>query len=375
MYFTGNLEVAYRANVWSRTASRILLPIAEFETRSKADIYENLARLPWEDHVPAAGTIAVDFAMSQARPAGRKDASPVVRNTMYGAQIVKDIICDRLRRTKGDRPTVTKYRPDVLVSLSIDHEQRSTLAIDLSGDPLFKRGYRVADSAGHAPLKENLAAGMLLLCGWKEMAASGGFLVDPMCGSGTTAIEAALIQADLPPNLTREYFGFLGWFGHDPAAWNRVRQGSTQQSVASDGDGRIIASDWDAKCVQAAAANTSRAGVGRRIALSHRILADLQRPGGSTSSGLIFVNPPYGERMGADQLDAMHRLYSQVGDVMKRSFSGWKGAVLTGNADLAKSIGLRSSRRLSLYNGPIECRLIEFDLLATAAEPASRPSP
>ena len=342
--FSGSLELAYRACLWSRTASRVLLPLAEFAVAEVEALYAGIHALPWEDHLAPNGTLAVEFTGTGSG----------IDHSHYGAQRVKDAIVDRFRERCGRRPGVDRNRPNLRIHVLL-RDGQATVSLDLSGDGLHRRGYREATVI--APLKETLAAALLLKSGWPEIAASGRPLLDPLCGSGTLAIEAAWIASDQAPGLLREYWGFSGWLGHVPALWQRLLAEAQERSKA----GRvriplILSSDHDPKAVRAAQTNVRRAGVADRIRIERRELSALQPP--PEPPGLLIANPPYGERLGADQ--DLAGLYTELGDVLRTRFVGWRAALFTGNPELGKRMGLRAEKVHSFHNGPLECRLLRF---------------
>ena len=349
--FRGPLEQAYRACLWSRTASRVLLTLGHLDGGSPDALYQSLLALPWEEHLSPDGTLAVDV----------DGASEVFRHTRFAAQRVKDGVVDRLRSVHGRRPSVRFEHPDLRLRLHLDGAA-ATLSLDLSGEPLHRRGYRL--DGVEAPLRENLAAGILLRAGWPAIAAAGGALLDPMCGSGTLPIEAALIAGDRAPGLRREHWGFTGWLGHRPAMWRRLLDEAEQRAAA--GSHRlppILGFDQDRRAVQAARANAERAGVDERLRFETRTLEELSAPR-DTTPGLVLVNPPYGHRLGEPA--ALPSLYRLLGERLRTTFADWQAAVFTADATLAAALSLRPRRTHVLWNGPIECRLLRF---APAAPP------
>ncbi|MGH7786856.1 MAG: THUMP domain-containing class I SAM-dependent RNA methyltransferase [Candidatus Binatia bacterium] len=349
--FEGGLEVAYRACLWSRTANRVLLPLAGFAAASPEALYAGVRSIAWGDHLGRGRTVAVDASVGRSQ----------ITHSHYAALKTKDAIVDQLREQRGTRPNVETARPDVRVNVYL-HDDQASVAIDLSGESQHRRGYR--DAPGLAPLKENLAAAILLLAEWPRLAAQGAPLLDPMCGSGTIALEAALIAADVAPGLAREYFGCIGWRGHDPVLWARLRREAEERARAARRLPPIHGYDADARAVRAAQAHAVQAGFGGRVHFERRTLAECTPiPGrGGAIAGVLVTNPPYGERLGTtEQLGA---LYAELGDVLRRRFPGWTGWVLSGNPALAKRIGLRPAHRHILYNGAIECRLLELPISA-----------
>ena len=357
----GKLEVGYRACLWSRVASRVLLPLATFSAHDPESLYDGVRSIDWRHHVGPGKTIAVDCSTVRS----------LITHSHYGALKTKDAIVDQLRERSGRRPSVDVARPSVRVNVRL-HENRATVSIDLSGESLHRRSYRQRGVA--APLKETLAATVLLLADWPRLAPTGAPLVDPMCGSGTLLIEAALIAADIAPGWARTYFGFLGWGGHDPALWTRLRREAEARGVRDPkGAPQLRGYDVDAGAVRTALGNVERAGVGGAVHVERRALADCEPVVGGTSqrAGLRDTNPPYGERLG--DRTALAPLYATLGDILRRRFMGWTGCVLTGNLDLGRRIGLRTARRHILYNGPIESRLLVFPISADPVREANRP--
>lgn len=344
--FRGPLDVGYRACLWSRIASRILLELAEFEAPNEEGFYRAVADCDWAAHIDPARTIACEFTGSH----------PTITHTHYGALRLKDGICDRLRADTGARPDVELVRPAVR---AYAHAQgsRVTLSLDFAGEGLHRRGYRL--EAGEAPLRENLAAGVLLRARWDEAAARGEEFLDPLCGSGTFVIEAAMIAADRAPGLLREYFGFLGWRRHDAALWQRLldeAHGRARSAV----DSLIRGSDMDQRALTTSLANAQRAGVAELVRFEHRPVQSVQPLG--AMPGLICTNPPYGERLGdASQAATLH---AELGRALREHFAGWDAAILTTNAAAARELRLRSYRVHDVWNGAIACRLLRIDLSA-----------
>ena len=344
--FQGPLELAYRACLWSRTASRVLLLLAEFPATDADDLYTGVHDLPWEDHLAPDGTLSVEFS----------GGGPGIAHTHYGAQRVKDAIVDRFRAWCGRRPSVDARQPDLRIHTRW-HDGQITLSLDLSGDSLHRRGYREATVT--APLKETLAAALLLKAGWPAIATAGGPLLDPLCGSGTLVIEAAWIAGDRAPGLLRERWGFSGWLGHIPALWNRLlAEAHERRETGQTRIPRIGASDRDPKAVRVALINAGRAGVADRIRIERHDWATVKPPAGPP--GLLIANPPYGERLG--DRDELSDLYAQLGDRLKSHFVGWRAALFTGNPEQGKRMGLRAVKTNVFYNGPLECRLLQFQI-------------
>jgi 23S rRNA (guanine2445-N2)-methyltransferase / 23S rRNA (guanine2069-N7)-methyltransferase len=247
----------------------------------------------------------------------------------------------------------------------------ATLSLDLSGESLHRRGYR--EDGGLAPLKENLAAAILLRAGWPEVAVAGGTLLDPMCGSGTLLLEGALMAADIAPGLLRGYFGFLGWRRHQPALWEGLIAEAEERRLAGlDGLPPIFGSDSDPRALRAARANAARAGLSERVSIIRREVAELLPPEGAPV-GLVVTNPPYGERLGEEA--ALVSLYETLGRRLKEHFGGWRAAVFTGNPGLASHLALRAHRRHAFDNGALRCRLLHFTLAARPQQSGEAPPP
>ncbi|MGI9211942.1 MAG: bifunctional 23S rRNA (guanine(2069)-N(7))-methyltransferase RlmK/23S rRNA (guanine(2445)-N(2))-methyltransferase RlmL [Methylococcaceae bacterium] len=345
VYFEGTLREAYAACLWSRLANRIVLPLTRFPASDPDQLYAGIRRMEWTAHLDTRSTFAVDFVSSRS----------AINHTLYGAQKVKDAIADYFRAAVGSRPSVDTARPDVRINVYLDRDE-ATVSIDLSGDSLHRRGYRL--EGGKAPLKENLAAALLLRAGWPQVVDDGGTLIDPMCGSGTLLIEAAWMAGDHAPGLLRTGFGFEYWKQHEPALWEALRQEAYDRAEA--GYSRIPAIqgyDLDAHVLRMAKDNIRRAGMAERIRVECRPARDA-RPSGTT--GLVVVNPPYGERLGEET--ELVPVYAELGSTLKQHFVGWKASVFTGNPELAFKLGIRAGRYYSLYNGPIECRLFNFEI-------------
>ncbi len=342
--FTGGIDVAYAACLWSRTASRVLMRVARVPASDADELYEGVRALPWQDHVSADGTLAVDFS---------SDPNPAFRNTMFGALKVKDAIVDRLRDLSGRRPSVDTTCPDVRVNVRV-RKQVATVSIDLSGEALHRRGYREPGVQGAAPLKESLAAGVLLLAGWSEIAARGGALVDPLCGSGTLLIEGAWIAGDVAPGLLRAHWGFSGWLGHDAGVWSDLLSDADARAEAGVSSLPPIAgSDVDAGAVSLALANVGRAGLRGRVSVARAAVRDAA-PSAGAPAGLVAANPPYGERLGGS---GTLRTYRDLGETLSRAFGGWEYAVLSPDDEHAAALGLVPASTFSLHNGAIPVRL------------------
>ena len=330
--FAGELETAYRACLWSRVASRILLTLGTFDAPDDAALYDGVRTIRWTEHVGPDDTIAVD-------------ASKALK--------VKDAVVDQIRDEVGRRPSVDTVAPDLRINVHIAGG-KATVSIDLSGDSLHRRGWRAIGV--EAPLKENLAAAILALAEWPRHAEAAAPLVDPMCGSGTLPIEAALIAADVAPGIGRASASnaFTGWRGHVVAVWKRLldEARTRKRPITSP----LFGFDQDPRAVQIASENARRAGVADAIDFRVVTFGDAEPP--TPAAGVVVMNPPYGERLG--ETLALAPLYEQIGSVLRHRFTGWDAFVLSSNPDLQKRIGLRAARRHVLFNGAIECRLLEF---------------
>ncbi len=351
VYFSGDISMAYRACLWSRLANKILLPLASFEAGTQEELYDGVREIRWEEHLSPSGSLLVDFI-------GTSDA---IRNTQFGALKVKDAIVDCLRDFSGERPSVAKRDPDLLVNVRLS-KNKAIVSIDLSGESLHRRGYRVKQ--GSAPMKENLAAGILIRAGWPEIAAQGGALLDPMCGSGTILIEAALIAADIAPGLLRGSFGFERWLNHRSDIWLELRDEAFARKKAGLGKENlpeIRGYDADVKVIRAAEENIVSAELDHWLRVSRKELKDFVRPTHKAMEfGLVLSNPPYGERLG--EIESLKLLYAHLGERLRNEFQGWRAGVFTGNPDLGKQMGLRADKKYKFFNGTIPSELLMFSI-------------
>jgi len=347
--FQGDIEIAYRVCLWSRTANRILLPLKSFQVHSKEDLYNAIKKINWFEHFKPDDTFAVAFSAKN---------SDVINNTHFGALVVKDAIVDQMRAKFEKRPNIELNRPTIKVNVYLNNEN-AELSLDLSGESLHRRGYREANVA--APIKENLAAAMLLRSGWPEIAKQGGSLIDPMCGSGTLLLEAALIAADYAPGLLRDYYGFLGWKKHDKACWQKLLTEAEERKAMGLKNMPIIAGfDKSRRTAAVAIQHVENAGFHNKIHVEKRELAD-ENPATSWQAGLLICNPPYGERLGDDE--EISQLYLQFGEVLKSRFQGWKAAMIISNPEMGFRLGIRSQKPITLFNGPLECKLLRLNIV------------
>ncbi|MED5510510.1 MAG: bifunctional 23S rRNA (guanine(2069)-N(7))-methyltransferase RlmK/23S rRNA (guanine(2445)-N(2))-methyltransferase RlmL [Pseudomonadota bacterium] len=364
--FTGSLEDAYTVCLWSRVAIRVLMPIATIRAESPEQLYEGVTALSWEDHLEAEeGTLAVDFNSFRSK----------IKHNQYGAQKVKDAIVDRFRALTGIRPSVDLHQPDIRINVYLRHNQ-ATISIDLSGESLHRRSYRARNT--EAPLKEHLAAAILLSAEWPRLARQGWALIDPMCGSGTFLIEAAMMAADIAPGILRDYFGFIYWKQHDKDAWKKLKADAERRRHA--GLARIpviMGGDADPKAVEAARANIAEAGLSDWIQVAQRRLLDWPAEAQALPPmGLLVCNPPYGERMG--DADSLPRLYESLGDIMRESLPGWRSAIITDKPQLGKFTGLTLFESVPFDNGPIECEVLFYrasKAVTQTRQPEATPEP
>lgn len=346
--FQGNLEMAYRACLWSRTANRILLPLSAFQVTSKEDLYEAVKKINWFEHFKPDDTFAVSFNAKN---------SVAINNSHFGSLVVKDAIVDQMRTKFHKRPNIALNRPTIKINVYLNAEE-AQLSLDLSGESLHRRGYREANV--QAPIKENLAAAMLLRSGWPEISKNGGSLIDPMCGSGTLLLEGAMIAADYAPGLLREYFGFLGWKQHDVECWEKIRNEAEQRKTAGLEKMPVIAGfDQSRRTVATAIKHVENAGFQNKIHVEKRDINDAE-PADSWQQGLLICNPPYGERLGDEEQVA--QLYLQFGETLKAKFEGWKASMIISNPEMGFRLGIRSQKPITLYNGAIECKLLRLNI-------------
>ncbi len=350
--FQGDLETAYRACLWSRTANRILLVLNTFTVKSQDDLYRGVQEINWFDHVNPEDSFAVSFSAKN---------SEAINNTHFGALKVKDAVVDQMRAAFGIRPSINTEQPSIRINVYLQGET-AQLSLDLSGESLHRRGYR--DVNIKAPMKENLAAAMLLRCGWADIAKRGGTLVDPMCGSGTLLLEGAMIAADYAPGLLRNYFGFIGWKQHDAACWQKLRSEATLRKNRGLANLPVIVGfDQDRHTVHTAQAHVINAGLQNKIHIERRDIEDAA-PAESWQAGLVICNPPYGERLGDEAETA--ELYKKFGNTLKHKFIGWQAALIISNPELGFRLGIRSQKPITLFNGALECKLLRLNIEESA---------
>ena len=349
----GGWEDACRAALWSRLASRVLWPVAQLDASGAEALYEGVAALPWEEYVDASVTMAVEC-----------NGSGAIGHTHFAALKVKDAVVDRLRVRRGQRPQIDTEQPDLLLNLHLRGEE-ATLYVDVGGGALHRRGYRRA--AGPAPLRETLAAAVLWRAGWPQMDA-GTPLLDPMCGSGTLVLEAALMAADIAPGLGRRRCGLLVWEPFPSEIWqNLLDEAADRRGAGLQRLGTLMGWDADGAVIETARRNARAAGLEEQLHFETRPLGDAP-PALPSGPGLAVVNPPYGLRL--DEKAGLDGVYARLGEDMRRLVPGWRLAVFTGAPRLAKMLRLKPWRSHSMANGPLRCRLLLYDLAARPPAPA-----
>lgn len=337
--FSGTMGDCYLANLRLRTASRVLMTLAEFPCENPQALYDGVRSIPWVDILTPEMTVAVDCNLRDS----------AMTHSGFVALKTKDAIVDSIRDRFGRRPDVDIRDPDLRINVHLV-KNRCTVSLDTSGTPLDRRGYRL--DRNEAPLRETLAAALVMLTGWDGRSP----LADPMSGSGTIPIEAALKAACRAPGLLRSGFGFQRWPGFDVKLWQSIIEDARATALDSL-PAQVIGCDRSERALAVARQNAERAGVSKMITTARMELADFIPPEGP---GTILFNPPYGKRLGDEE--ELKPLYRQIGDVLKQRCTGYTAYLFTGSADLAKCVGLRASRRTVLFNGPIECRLLRYEL-------------
>jgi putative N6-adenine-specific DNA methylase len=337
--FAGSWEACQLANLWSRLASRVLWRVAEFSYRDEADLYEAVRKIDWTRYFAVERTLRVNVSAQK---------SPL-KSLDFATLRIKDAVCDRFRDAAGSRPSVDRANPDVRVHAFLD-ASRCALYLDTSGEPLFKRGWRTG--AGEAPLRENLAAGIVQLSGWKPEEP----LLDPMCGGATILIEAAAMARGRAPGANRR-FGFEKLKGFDAAKWERLKKAPSAAAPAKEL--RLFGSDSDPRVLADAKRNIAAAGVDRWVKVER---ADVLERAAPAASGVMIANPPYGERIASKE--ELAAFYPRLGSALKRNFHGWRCHFLTADLRLPKLVRLNPSRKIPLFNGALECRLYEFRMVA-----------
>jgi 23S rRNA G2445 N2-methylase RlmL len=335
----GTLDDTLRLNLRLRTGHRVLFLIRDFTARDAGDLYRSVSEIAWEEHIEADGYVSVTSNVD----------NPTIRDSRYANVKCKDAIVDRIKGKCGQRPDSGPAHDGAVVNLYWKGENCS-LYFDTSGEPLCRRGYRKIPMS--APMQETLAAAVIQASGWK----GNSPFINPMCGSGTLSIEAALSGLNRAPGLLRDNYGFMHIKGFNESLWINLRQQAKKEAEKTIG-GRIIATDIRKEAVEAAKKNASIAGVEHLIEFAVCDYSETTVPDGG---GTVTVNPEYGERMG--KIRELESVYKGIGDFFKKKCMGYKGYIFTGNLDLAKKVGLRAKRKLAFFNGGIECRLLEYEL-------------
>ena len=335
--FEGTKETLYKANLWLRTANRLIVPIQTFKIKDAEDLYDKVNKIEWESIFNLDQTFAIDSTVF----------SEIFSHTKFAALKAKDAIADRFRDKFGKRPNVDTDFPNIRINLHIGNESDCTISLDSSGDPLFKRGFR--ESRSLAPIKEDLAAGLVLLSGWDKKSN----FIDLFCGSGTILIEAAMIAYNIPPNIKRSEFGFMNWKDYDESLFNELKKKALSQQI--NFDSKIIGVDIDERVLGMARTNIQAADLTNKIELHKKDFNDFEAP---ELPGIIVCNPPYGERIGENVDD----LYTAFGDNLKKRYTGWNGWMISSNMGALKKVGLRPSRKIKLFNGSLECRFMKYEM-------------
>ncbi|MCU0444713.1 MAG: THUMP domain-containing protein [Microscillaceae bacterium] len=336
--FEGDWALLYKANLCLRTALRILLPIHSFQLKSERDLYNEIKKMDWEEYLGVDDTLAIDCSLN----------SPLFTHSQYLEQKTKDAIVDQFRDKYGRRPSVDLHNPTLKINLYI-HQDTCTVSLDSSGDSLHKRGYR--DKTNLAPINEVLAAGMILLTAWDTQSN----FIDPMCGSGTILIEAALIANRIPPGSYRKNFGFENWKNFDPDLWEEVYDEAMNGII--DSSALIYGGEISKNVIRKTIVNINEANLKNKIQVNHCAFADLPAPEGK---GILVINPPYGERMDKDE--DINALYKSIGDTLKQKWAGYEAWLITSNLDAAKHIRLEPKPKIKLFNGSLECRFMRYEL-------------
>lgn len=336
--FEGNKEILYKVNLHVRTALKILIPITKFKASDERDLYEEIRRIEWSDYLDVDGTLAVHTSLR----------SDIFTHSQYISQKTKDAIVDGFRDKFGRRPSVDIHHPDLSIDIHIFNDL-VTVSLDSSAESLHRRGYRGENTL--APINEVTAAGMILLSGWDGT----GAFVDPMCGSGTLLIEAAMYAKNIPANMLRKQFGFERWKNFDAPLWKKVKA----EAVAGikETETVFVGSDKTFKAIDIARGNVERAGLDEDIRLSNKRFEEVNPP--KVENGLVMINPPYGERLPIEEISAF---YKEMGDKLKKDFDGYNAWIISSNKEAMKRIGLAASKRLTLYNGALECKFHKFEL-------------
>lgn len=347
---SAELDQVYTILLWSRIANRVFVELASGKIDKAEDVYSHAARIPWQSHFGVDNTFSVNFSGTNKH----------ITNSAFGALKVKDAIVDYFRDVVGERPNVDKDNPQIRVAAKLSKGVLS-ISLDLSGESLHKRGYRI--DKGAAPLRENVAAALLVQTGWGDVCSDNASFLDPMCGSGTFCIEAALMAMDCAPGLSREEWGFDYWVKHDSRKWGALVASANERATTGREafDNKIIGYDADARVISVAWENIKRAGLHEFIHVEKKSVSDLELPP-NVEKGLLLTNPPYGERLG--EVETLMALYRDLGDKFDEYFHGWKAGVFTSNEKLEKALGWRYFKRYKFVNGALDVALLLFGLNA-----------
>ena len=335
--FTGDKELMYKANYWSRTALHILKPIAGFYIRREEDLYKKIYDIQWEDYMNATGTLAVDAVVNAS----------VMTHSHYVSLKTKDAIVDRFRDYTERRPNVDIENPDIRVNIHL-FKNYCSVSLDSSGYSLHKRGYRI--KTGVAPISEVLAAGIILLSGWDKQSN----FIDPMCGSGTIVCEAAMIANNIPPGYYRKTFGFEKWKDFDLNLWEKIKMDAINEQIEFEYD--IIGSDISSEAIEIARENAKSARLHKDIVFEVKSFEEQIPP---EDGGILIMNPPYGERIVPEDII---KLYQEVGNALKKNYNGYNAWIISSDFNALKFIGLKPTRKITLFNGPLECKLAKFEI-------------
>ena len=335
--FKGNTELMYKANFLCRTALRVLKVVSVSEVRDEDELYKAVQGIDWSEYITADQTLAVNAVVNQHK----------ITHSLYAALKTKDAIVDQFRDKTGKRPSVDLENADLRINLHLSGD-RCTISLDSSGDSLHRRGYRKVQ--GEAPISEVLAAGMVMLAGWKGQTP----LFDPMCGSGTILTEALMIARNIPAGHFRNGFDFEKWKNFDSQLWEKIK--TDGRAGINDNKFTILGSDQSMRAIDATRVNLKSAGFSEDIKLK---IINFQDSHPEAENGTIITNPPYGERM---QKEDLNGFYSMIGDVLKKKYSGYEAWLITSDFSALKSVGLKPSKKATLYNGPLECRFVKYEL-------------
>lgn len=336
--FTGDLGFMYKANLSLRTALRVLKPIKSFQVLNENQLYDEIKKMDWNEYLDTKDTLAIDCVLS----------SDLFNHSQYLSQKAKDAIVDQFREKFGERPSVDLDMPTVRINLHISKET-CTVSLDSSGESLHKRGYR--DKTNLAPINEVLAAGLVLLSGWDKTSP----FIDPMCGSGTILIEAALIACNIPPGYFKEEFGFQRWKDYDEGLWDLIYK-STMKKI-EDSPVELVGVEISRNVAKKAKENIKLARVDHLITIHNTAFQDFEPPVGP---GTLVMNPPYGERMHLDE--DINGLYKSIGDTLKKKYGGYKAWIISSNMEAFKHVGLRPTRKIPVFNGQLECRFMCYNM-------------